>query len=71
VSGFVVRDPALRPSSWRSTGSLEDELERARHDATQAKRDARAAADRREQAAADAATTADALDQARQALAWL
>lgn len=28
VSGFVVRDPALRPSSWRSTGSLEDELER-------------------------------------------
>ncbi|WP_375804528.1 glutamine-hydrolyzing carbamoyl-phosphate synthase small subunit [Arsenicicoccus cauae] len=28
VSGFVVRDPALRPSSWRSTASLEGELER-------------------------------------------
>ena len=28
VSGFVVRDPALRPSSWRATGSLEDELVR-------------------------------------------
>jgi carbamoyl-phosphate synthase small subunit len=27
VSGFVVRDPALRPSSWRSRGSLEDELD--------------------------------------------
>jgi carbamoyl-phosphate synthase small subunit len=26
VSGYVVRDPALRPSSWRSTKSLEDEL---------------------------------------------
>jgi carbamoyl-phosphate synthase small subunit len=26
VSGYVVRDPALRPSSWRSTRSLEDEL---------------------------------------------
>ncbi|WP_392466563.1 glutamine-hydrolyzing carbamoyl-phosphate synthase small subunit [Arsenicicoccus cauae] len=28
VSGFVVRDPALRPSSWRSTAPLEGELER-------------------------------------------
>ena len=28
VSGFVVRDPALRPSNWRSRRSLEDELER-------------------------------------------
>lgn len=27
VSGFVVRDPALRPSSWRSRRSLEDELD--------------------------------------------
>jgi carbamoyl-phosphate synthase small subunit len=26
VSGYVVRDPALRPSSWRSTKPLEDEL---------------------------------------------
>ena len=26
VAGYVVRDPALRPSSWRSTQSLEDEL---------------------------------------------
>lgn len=26
VSGYVVRDPALRPSSWRSTKHLEDEL---------------------------------------------
>jgi carbamoyl-phosphate synthase small subunit len=26
VAGFVVRDPALRPSSWRSRGSLEDDL---------------------------------------------
>ena len=26
VAGFVVRDPALRPSSWRSQRSLEDEL---------------------------------------------
>jgi len=26
VSGFVVRDPALRPSSWRSKGSLDDRL---------------------------------------------
>ena len=26
VSGFVVRDPALRPSNWRSRGSLEDQL---------------------------------------------
>ncbi len=26
VAGYVVRDPALRPSSWRSTKSLEDEL---------------------------------------------
>jgi carbamoyl-phosphate synthase small subunit len=26
VAGYVVRDPALRPSSWRSTRSLEDEL---------------------------------------------
>ncbi len=26
VAGFVVRDPALRPSSWRSTKPLEDEL---------------------------------------------
>ena len=28
VSGYVVRDPALSSSSWRSTGSLEDELRR-------------------------------------------
>ena len=27
VAGYVVRDPALRPSSWRSTRSLEDELD--------------------------------------------
>ncbi|MGL4174692.1 MAG: glutamine-hydrolyzing carbamoyl-phosphate synthase small subunit [Dermatophilaceae bacterium] len=27
VSGYVVRDPALRPSSWRSRRSLEDELD--------------------------------------------
>ena len=26
VSGFVVRDPAVRPSSWRASGTLEDEL---------------------------------------------
>lgn len=26
VAGYVVRDPALRPSSWRSTRPLEDEL---------------------------------------------
>jgi carbamoyl-phosphate synthase small subunit len=26
VAGYVVRDPALRPSSWRSTATLEDEL---------------------------------------------
>lgn len=26
VAGFVVRDPAIRPSSWRSRGSLEDQL---------------------------------------------
>ena len=26
VSGYVVRDPARRPSNWRSTGSLEDRL---------------------------------------------
>ena len=26
VAGYVVRDPALRPSSWRSTRSLEDAL---------------------------------------------
>ncbi len=26
VAGYVVRDPALRPSSWRATGSLESEL---------------------------------------------
>ena len=26
VAGYVVRDPALRPSSWRSTKHLEDEL---------------------------------------------
>ncbi len=28
VAGYVVRDPALRPSSWRSRRSLEDELDR-------------------------------------------
>ena len=28
VAGYVVRDPAVRPSNWRSTGSLEDELDR-------------------------------------------
>ncbi|WP_409483172.1 glutamine-hydrolyzing carbamoyl-phosphate synthase small subunit [Arsenicicoccus dermatophilus] len=28
VAGFVVRDPALRSSSWRATGELEDRLER-------------------------------------------
>ncbi len=28
VAGFVVRDPARRTSSWRATGSLQDELER-------------------------------------------
>jgi carbamoyl-phosphate synthase small subunit len=26
VAGYVVRDPAIRPSSWRSQRSLEDEL---------------------------------------------
>ncbi|MFV0462322.1 MAG: glutamine-hydrolyzing carbamoyl-phosphate synthase small subunit [Nostocoides sp.] len=26
VAGYVVRDPALRPSNWRATSSLEDEL---------------------------------------------
>jgi carbamoyl-phosphate synthase small subunit len=26
VAGFVVRDPARRPSNWRSTGTLDDEL---------------------------------------------
>ncbi|MDO5501774.1 MAG: glutamine-hydrolyzing carbamoyl-phosphate synthase small subunit [Actinomycetia bacterium] len=26
VAGFVVRDPAVRPSNWRSRGSLEDTL---------------------------------------------
>jgi carbamoyl-phosphate synthase small subunit len=26
VAGYVVRDPALRPSNWRSTKPLEDEL---------------------------------------------
>ncbi len=26
VAGYVVRDPARRPSNWRSTGSLEDRL---------------------------------------------
>ena len=29
VAGYVVRDPALRPSNWRSQRSLEDELRRA------------------------------------------
>ncbi|HMM96063.1 MAG: glutamine-hydrolyzing carbamoyl-phosphate synthase small subunit [Micrococcales bacterium] len=28
VAGYVVRDPAIRPSSWRSRRSLEDELDR-------------------------------------------
>jgi carbamoyl-phosphate synthase small subunit len=28
VAGFVVRDPARRPANWRSTGSLDDELEK-------------------------------------------
>ena len=28
VAGYVVRDPAPRPSNWRSSGSLDDELER-------------------------------------------
>jgi carbamoyl-phosphate synthase small subunit len=28
VSGFVVRDPAKRPSNWRSTGTLDDYLRR-------------------------------------------
>ncbi|WP_377642938.1 glutamine-hydrolyzing carbamoyl-phosphate synthase small subunit [Oryzobacter terrae] len=27
VAGYVVRDPAIRPSSWRSRRSLEDELD--------------------------------------------
>ena len=27
VAGYVVRDPALRPSNWRSNRSLEDELD--------------------------------------------
>lgn len=27
VAGYVVRDPALRPSNWRSRRSLEDELD--------------------------------------------
>ncbi len=27
VAGYVVRDPAIRPSSWRSRRTLEDELE--------------------------------------------
>jgi carbamoyl-phosphate synthase small subunit len=26
VAGYVVRDPAVRPSSWRSQRTLEDEL---------------------------------------------
>ena len=26
VAGYVVRDPSPRPSNWRSTGTLEDEL---------------------------------------------
>lgn len=29
VSGYVVRDPAVRASNWRSTGELADGLERA------------------------------------------
>src|SRR5690349_8435230 len=28
VSGYVVRDPARRPSNWRATRSLDDELVR-------------------------------------------
>jgi carbamoyl-phosphate synthase small subunit len=28
VAGYVVRDPARRPSNWRSTGTLEDRLAR-------------------------------------------
>ncbi len=28
VAGYVVRDPALRPSNWRSQRALEDELDR-------------------------------------------
>ncbi|WP_186626503.1 glutamine-hydrolyzing carbamoyl-phosphate synthase small subunit [Rhodococcus sp. BP22] len=28
VAGYVVRDPARRTSSWRSTGTLQDELEK-------------------------------------------
>jgi carbamoyl-phosphate synthase small subunit len=28
VAGYVVRDPARRPSSWRSSGTLDDELQR-------------------------------------------
>src|SRR5690349_16781189 len=28
VAGYVVRDPSRRTSSWRATGSLQDELER-------------------------------------------
>jgi carbamoyl-phosphate synthase small subunit len=28
VAGYAVRDPSPRPSSWRSTGTLEDELVR-------------------------------------------
>ena len=28
VAGYVVRDPALRPSNWRSQRTLEDDLER-------------------------------------------
>jgi carbamoyl-phosphate synthase small subunit len=28
VAGYVVRDPARRPSNWRSEGSLDDELAR-------------------------------------------
>ncbi len=26
VSGYVVRDPALRPSNWRATGTLDEQL---------------------------------------------
>ncbi len=29
VAGFVVRDPAIRPSNWRSQGDLEQALEQA------------------------------------------
>ena len=29
VAGYVVRDPAIRPSSWRSTGTLDEGLETA------------------------------------------